>query len=103
MAEEQVDVAPVAVEKPVEKTKTPKKKAAGRPKKPAEHPKYAEMVKEALSTLKVCRIYFLEFHSMRRVEFRRNLKKSILLIGAWRFLEASHLEVHRSELQIGCR
>jgi len=33
--------------------KAPKKKSSGKAKKPASHPKYSKMIKEALTALKV--------------------------------------------------
>ena len=33
--------------------KAPKKKSAGKAKKPASHPKYSKMIKDALAALKV--------------------------------------------------
>ena len=37
---------------PAQKVKTPKKKAPAKPKKPANHPKYSEMIKAAVAALK---------------------------------------------------
>lgn len=42
--------APAAAPAPA---KTPKKKAAPKAKKPADHPKYAAMIKDAINALKV--------------------------------------------------
>ncbi|ESN92237.1 hypothetical protein HELRODRAFT_89725 [Helobdella robusta] len=51
MSDEQVEQAPATA--PVEeKKKAPKKKAAPKAKKVADHPKYAEMIKDALNALK---------------------------------------------------
>ena len=44
--------APVAAPAPAKAAKAPKKKADSKPKAPASHPKYSEMVSQAISSLK---------------------------------------------------
>ena len=108
--------------------KTPKKKAS-KPKKPSNHPKYSEMIKAAITALKVCNYFFLKIFpwivkyafmfsehvwtaysyvvpvcsvQCAKIPQLNNavIKLPLLwILGTWRFIPSGYSQVHHETLQ----